>query len=608
MSVSDRVTKLVEWSTLNGAKLSSNLEIKPVADGNIGVFYHDVQAANEEEDDDGQIKLPLNLVITLQTAIESFSKLDNLTSYQEITQKTSNINSLLKLYLARERQINDSFFSPYIQLLPTLFQINSPYTWKSSDKELLKGTNLGNSLPENIQQLVEEWWQIINLIPDTVAKPTEHFINMKFYYEYKFYKNEDFDKYFEQEASKVENWTSFPNYLWASLILKSRSFPTYLLKESIKRDIKQDEAMLLPLVDLLNHDPKAKVNWLVDSNSFTFKSDNPTFGDQLYNNYGMKGNEELLLAYGFALENNIADSVALKIKVPLEMVQEIKDFGITLPSIHDYTTSIVRISSESDIQSNDIKQYTDGILYFISKDNLPSNLIELFQFLVKNRWENNGVSLRMKLAGYNHLRAALENKMALLNNKIPKSSANHDSILTYINSQTKIYQEAIKKIKHLEKDLIAENKSKLISLKSVYKKDKKFQQSLLIHFGFSSYESILEAQFQDQAWLLYLIRCVNREEYIPNAQDNLEGDENNYLPKWIHDDFKKLQQQVDISNEEVLQYQQIYQNLIPELNTHIPEIYNKGNWTVENLVYSAKLLDILGFVRGKDQECILVKH
>ncbi|KAK6461208.1 hypothetical protein DFJ63DRAFT_219278 [Scheffersomyces coipomensis] len=609
MSSQKKLQELLDWSKSNGADISPKLDFKVISEGNIGVFYNEKVARDQELQ---QIQLPLNLIITLQTAVDSFHKEDPATSYPEISQKTSNINSLLKIYLSKARTDSSSFFKPYLTLLPSLYQINSPYTWNTQDKDLLKGTNLGNSLKENLTQLIEEWWQIINLIPDTITKPTDHFINMKFYYEYKFYKPEDFDTYFEEESKKIDNWTSFPNYLWSSLILKSRSFPRYLLKnakDSESKDIKQDEAMLLPLIDLLNHDPKAKVNWIVDaeSDTFNFKSDNPVDGEQLYNNYGMKGNEELLLAYGFALKDNAADSVALKIKIDSQLVDDIEKYGIQLPSIEDYTTSVVR--KDSSIATTTNKSYEDGVLYFITNDNLSINLIQIFQYLVKNRWETNGeITLRMQLAGLNHLRSALESKLALIDSKsIPASSANHSNIKIYIDSQVKIYKSTIKRVKHLEKELIGNHKSDLVSLKSVYKKDKKLQQALLVSFGLTSYESILQAQFQDQMWLLYLIRCVNRGEYL-SGNDDIDGDEDNYLPQWIEQDFTKLKQEITISNEEVVQYQPIYENLIPELNAKVPEIFNKGDWTIQNFVYSAKLLDIIGFVRGKDQECILVKH
>ncbi|KAK6457394.1 uncharacterized protein RJT20DRAFT_39944 [Scheffersomyces xylosifermentans] len=610
-----QIDSLVHWAVENGALISPEVKFAEISKDNIGAFYQKSDDSNTEKLQGNQIRLPITLAITLQTAIESFQK-DSDTDFTAISLKTTNINSVLKLYLSRERtakQLPSSFYKPYIQLLPTLAQINSPYCWNATEKSYVKGTNLGNSLKENIAQLVEEWWQVINLLPETIAKPEQHFINMKFYYEYKFYTDDDIYKYFLVDQD-IENWTSFSNYLWSSLILKSRSFPAYLLKSAVNEDIKKDEAMLLPLIDLLNHNPTSKVNWSVSEDKFfNFKSDSLVSGSQLFNNYGMKGNEELLLAYGFCIEDNASDSVALKIKIPEDIVEELEINNIKLPTIEDYTTSVVRTEVESDTTSlNDLSKTKrdDGVLFFITNDNLPDTLIQVFQYLVKNRWESNGISLRMKLAGLNQLRNALESKNALMNTDIPKNSPNFANIKIYVQSQRKIYLANIKKIKRLEKDLLTspENKSHLLTLKNVYKKDIKFQQSLLVSLGVASYDAIVEAQFQDQCWLLYLIRCYNRDEYLNSKDSNELGDDENYLPKWIKDAFVRLNKETEVAAVEVLQYKELYQGLIPPLVEIVPEVYNKGRWTVHELIIAAKLLDTISFVRGKEQECILVEN
>ena len=118
----------------------------------------------------------------------------------------------------------------------------------------------------------------------------------------------------------------------------------------------------------------------------------------------------------------------------------------------------------------------------------------------------------MQLAGLNHLRLALETKKNMLQFDIPQDSTKHKYIKWYIDSQSKIFSSAIKQIKKLEKEILSNEKSKLITLKNVYKKDSKFLQSLLF-LGFPDYESILQSEFQDQCWILWLMRCYNRDQY-----------------------------------------------------------------------------------------------
>lgn len=569
----EKINSLVKWAELNGAELSPDVQFKEITTNNIGAIYDGKIAPS---DNGYPISIPFKLIITTQNAIAEFGK------YLKSTED-KNSNAILKFYLCHERINADSFYHPYLKLLPSLAAIDSPYTWSAQDKTYLKGTNLGNSLKENLGSLVEEWWEVINLLKDEVSKPEQHFINMKFYYDFKFYTDDDLDKYLNEED--INNWTSFPNYLWASLILKSRSFPAYLIDKSCNKN----DAMLLPVVDLLNHNPQAKVNWDVSDGFFRFKSESIQPGKEIFNNYGLKGNEELLLAYGFCIEGNPRDSVALKIKMPEEKLKEIEDQGIKLPTIDDYTNAVV---AGETTESN--TNYNDGVLYFINNDNIPDSLIKTFQYLVQNSWEK-GITLRMQLAGLNHLRLALETKKNMLQFDIPQDSTKHKYIKWYIDSQSKIFSSAIKQIKKLEKEILSNEKSKLITLKNVYKKDSKFLQSLLF-LGFPDYESILQSEFQDQCWILWLMRCYNRDQY--------SSDE--FLPQWIHDLFVRLRKETDITAQEVLNYKPIYEGLFPGLPDQLPEIYGKGQWTLSEFIVAAKLLDLISFVRGKEQECILV--
>lgn len=522
------------------------------------------------------IKLPIKLTITAETAKHNLGDLP-------IPK-----NALFKVFLCKAR-ISETFHSPYVKLLPTLLEINLPYIWAPKYKDLLKGSNLGNSLQLNLFAIIEEWFVIQDKIPD---KPEKHYENMKFYYEYKFYTDEEMFQYLK--TSPKENWSGFPAYLWASCILKSRSFPTYLIKEYVDYEVAQDEAMLLPLIDLLNHDPKSKVNWVVEDGCFTFSCDNP--GEQLYNNYGMKGNEELLLGYGFCLEGN-TDSAALKLKVPGQVLDGLKAWNIELPSIEDYTNAVTsskrRDSSDAAIAKSDVLPNGDtDLLYFITSV-IPDNLIHLFEYLVKNSAETSP-TLRVQLSGINHLRQAIDQKLSLLIEPSKSSDQTTENIRIYIHSQRQIFQTAIKTLKHKEKELLTTHKKELLTLKNAYKKDVQFQHGLLVGFGVMNYDAIVDQQLLDQCWLLYLLRCSNRDQF-PELD----------LPEWIANLFVKIRKE-EISSEEIVQYKEVYLGLIPDLVEKVPEAFGRGSWTVEDLIYSARVLDRVSFVRGKEQECILV--
>ncbi|CAK9437525.1 uncharacterized protein LODBEIA_P19030 [Lodderomyces beijingensis] len=572
---------LLEWAKENGAELSPNLQFKELSSDNYG-------AISTAADSKASISIPRQLIITSDRAQALFS--------EETYTKSTNRLALVKLFLSYART-KETFYKPYVDSLPSLVAIDSPYTWPPEDLKLIEGTNLGNSLRENIASIVEEWWCALNLVPDEIQKPEEHFINMKFYYEFKFYQNDDLYSYFTE--TPVANWTAFPNYLWATLIFKSRAFPAYIIDSSVAKN----ESMLLPVVDLLNHEPSAKVEWTGTDGNFKFETAKcGAAGSQVFNNYGLKGNEELLLGYGFAINPNHNDSVALKLQIPAESLKKIKARGIKLPTLEDYTNSVVE--RETPTANQDNKDSKDNILLFINDKNVPDNLIQIFQVLVQNAWET-GITLRNRLAGLNHLRAAFEAKKKLLKldgvDETTKTCRRKQYINWYITSQDKILGSAIREIKRKEKQLLSDYKSQLISLKSVYKRDIKFQQSLLF-LGFNDYESILESEFQDQCWLLWLIRCYNKPHYSKEPQ------EDQFLPDWIHELFTKLRKSTDVSTQDVLNFKPIHDNIMPELTSSVPEVYTRGDWSVGEFVVAAKLLDLVSFVRGKEQECIVVEQ
>lgn len=583
------LAQLTEWVQAHGGSLQ-NLLFQEIRPGYFGAVL-DLSGSPT-------ILVPTKVILKLSDAIKAMGP-----EFGEICRKTRGVNCVTKLFLAREMapdRLKESFYRPYLELLPDSKTINSPYVWLPADQNKLKGTNLGSSLRENLSEIVEEWWLVVSLVPESLEKPQLHFVDMKFYYEHKFYKEEDLYEY----VSNVEHekWTSFPAYLWAAMIMKSRSFPSYLLKECMESldevDIIQpDVAMLIPLVDLLNHNPKAQVTWGGLEEKFVFEAkDVYSPGQEVFNNYGQKGNEELLLAYGFCIENNAADSVALKIKVPPELFPELESHGVQLPKLDDYTTSVVRLDSENAASP------TDGLLFFVSRERVPENLVQVFQWLVRTRWEQT-LTLRMQLSGLNHLRQALESKSKLIQANSSENSPNDATINIYLTGQKKILDSAAKKVKGMEKELLAQHKSQLLLLKSVYKRDIPFAQALLVTMGVTSYDDIISKQLLDQVWLLYLIRCFNRDQYT----DNTSGEDESYLPEWVAESFARMDRETEISAAEVLQFREIYESLVLPMNQAVPEIFNKGKWTVRELIVSSKVLDTIGFVRGKEQECILVQ-
>lgn len=144
---------------------------------------------------------------------------------------------------------------------------------------------------------------------------------------------------FEIALSFLEGTTKHifrPKFRWAATIFGSRSFTSQVLDDTLPADMarlrycsRHDDpsdlvklfsdrfGVLLPLLDLLNHKPGAKVEWQARY-SFVGLQILETYqsGQELCNNYGPRDNEGLLLAYGFTIPENPFDHLVISIKPP----------------------------------------------------------------------------------------------------------------------------------------------------------------------------------------------------------------------------------------------------------------------------------------------------
>lgn len=68
--------------------------------------------------------------------------------------------------------------------------------------------------------------------------------------------------------------------------------------------------VMFPFYDMLDHQAGHNIVWEAGNGNIRFRCvDEIKAGEQIYNNYGPKGNQELLFTYGFAIEDNPLDSV-----------------------------------------------------------------------------------------------------------------------------------------------------------------------------------------------------------------------------------------------------------------------------------------------------------
>jgi hypothetical protein len=141
--------------------------------------------------------------------------------------------------------------------------------------------------------------------------------------------------------------------------------------------------VLFPGLDAANHDHDARVEWTYDPGQFSLtlaeSGVGVEAGNEVFNNYGPKGNGELLLGYGFCIPNNPHDTVAMMLKPPSPSLQA------RLKSTHpDYFTKVGDWNSEK--TTFHLKrppaqvQYPEEIF-----DHLPEPLLELLYILLHDR-------------------------------------------------------------------------------------------------------------------------------------------------------------------------------------------------------------------------------
>lgn len=351
-----------------------------------------------EEGVKSSIHLPNNVIITPAIA-------------KEVIKRDVPSVVMMKTLVALWKN-GESSFKPYFDLLPSLEEIGSPLTLTSQELHVYKGTNLNEVAIKSKLRSLESDWQL------------------------------------------VRDLIEFHDFLFGHLIVSSRAFPLNIIDPTAK----EDEVMLLPLVDLLNHKPRAKVDWLSDRGGFTIETSNIVGDSQLWNNYGPKGNEELLMGYGFVIEDNEFDLLHLTLHLNKELIGKIADLGIEITKFNDYTTH---------------EQVTDtgeeeGIVFIVNNFHpLPKGLTECFALSSPSEAE---LKLSNTLNGIQDLKSMLKLKFKGSLDVLPKkpesmNEAQYETAAIYRRGQLKMYNLLMQSIKELERGLLKTYKKRLSKIK-----------------------------------------------------------------------------------------------------------------------------------------------
>jgi len=222
------------------------------------------------------LEIPDRLMLTKKLALETLPA-----SVMELVEDEYVAIALLLLF--EHNKGDSSFFKPYLDILPSLDEINPLFWWSDEDLQLLQGSPTLSACQQLREKLMREYTYLEKHIIPQIPN-----------------------------LARID----FRQFQWAFGILFSRAicFP------STKR------IALVPYADLLNHSPFCSA--FIDEESIPLgngRTEAVVYVDRLYQpyeqvyvSYGPRSNQELLLLYGFSLERNPFDCVEVTIGLDKE--------------------------------------------------------------------------------------------------------------------------------------------------------------------------------------------------------------------------------------------------------------------------------------------------
>lgn len=479
--------------------------------------------------------------------------------------------ALIKLTLLHERAKGaDSEFFTYIDALPKTLE--SPVFWTSKElDDWLEGTNLHGEVAIKIQQWRDEWdymtsvTQLAAIAVDIAA-------------------------------------TSFEDYKWACGIFMSRAFPAHIVYGDTPAN--NGLSMLVPVVDSLNHVPTTPVLWNCSSKSgFTFSvCGNVAAGHEVFNNYGPKGNEELLLGYGFCTEDTRPfDFVLLKLAFPAQMR--------SLPDLIGLGKSILNDKNDSDKIS--------VVFRLELNKSLDEKLVALFGAMTRlDNFKNQKGLKAMRVTGLMALKTALTQKLTKLTGAVATSEnidrLNPDSrpykfksALIYRESQQAILEENIKNCDSLiQETLSSVPKLFQLDLKTVLRNKDGYFSSVVdcIKAGFGM-EKVKE--FQQYGLSEEVLSLVV-------AYERIKGESSRYFNTSLFTQTDKN----EVVNDEIKEsYESFYEDYVKQLletsEDVSEEVYsvfgaNRNEWTKDIVVKAGQFVETFGFVNDKGNWIVLM--
>jgi len=258
----ERYSTLVSWLQKNGSTFP-DLEIKHYSNTFRGVI-----ASTNIQKNKCIMSIPRKCIITTLLAKES-KICKELLQNRKPTDVFSN-HTWIALYLIQEKNNPDSFWKPYLDILPTHF-MSFPHYFDSSTLSTLSNSFVLDMITARNSNLQKEYNILYKYIPS------------------------------------FQDNVTLDMYIWARIVVITRVFHIQLQKNVSTQG-------LVPMADMLNHTLEPTTHWKFEpeKNSFTIMSTSfQKKGIEVYDTYGPKCNSRYLVNYGFTQENNIHSQAVL---------------------------------------------------------------------------------------------------------------------------------------------------------------------------------------------------------------------------------------------------------------------------------------------------------
>ncbi|KAG7097316.1 hypothetical protein E1B28_004677 [Marasmius oreades] len=280
------------WLTENNGRFDNKVRFQPVLSG------FSVIATEEIAPETTIASCPFDIAITRCSSKSSLlkllkpSKVDVLDSWNE----RQCIATYLCFHLILLPSDLDHFtflrHGPYVLVLPPEEKMRTGLHFTPEEREMFRGSNLFGAIVDREKEYRDEWVQCLRVISECKASWGTAF--------------------------------SWELYRTATTHVSSRAFPSSLLSRNPSLSTSPSiEPILLPGIDSINHARGKPVSWVVTYPNHESPSTPPTIslkihypvsaGDEIFNNYGVKPNSELVLGYGFSISENPDDTILLKV-------------------------------------------------------------------------------------------------------------------------------------------------------------------------------------------------------------------------------------------------------------------------------------------------------